>query len=71
MMIKRKYIWIGKSNEIISCDEKLKVLNENFDELGILIQNVIDDAVIIGCDEKDLKKKINELLQSTSFSFKK
>ena len=70
-MTKISLIWRAKNNELISCDEKIKVLNENFDELGILIQNVIDDAVIIGCDEKDLKKKINELLQSTSFSFKK
>lgn len=71
MMIKREYIWIGKSNEIISCDEKLKVLNENFDELESNFQNFFDDAMLMGCDENDFKKKICEMVQNSKFSFEK
>ena len=32
------------------------MLNENYEELKTLIQNIYDDAILIGCDEDDLKK---------------
>ena len=48
-----------------------KVLNENYDEIKILVQNAFDDAVLIGCDEKDFKKKINDLIESLEFSLGK
>ena len=70
-MSKTSLIWRAKNKELISCNEKIKILNENFDELQLLIQSVIDDAVIIGCDEKDIKQKISNLLESIHFSYKK
>ena len=70
-MSKSKYIWISKSNEIISCDEKLKVLNENFDELESNFQNFFDDAILMGCDENDFKKKVLEMVHKSKFSFEK
>ena len=70
-MSKKNYTWIGKSNEIISCDEKLKVLNENFEELESNFQNFFDDAILMGCDEKDFKNKVLEMVQNSKFSFGK
>ena len=64
-------VWIDKKEKIISCDETNKVLNENYDEIKILVQNAFDDAVLIGCDEKDFKKKINDLIESLEFSLGK
>ena len=60
-----------KTNEIISCDEKIKVLNENFKDLELQIQNTLDDAVLMECDEFDLKLKIFKLVKSINSSFKK
>ena len=54
---KLQLIWYSKEKKVISCDETNKVLNENYDEIKILLQNAFDDAVLIGCDEKDFKKK--------------
>ena len=33
----KKNMWKTKTNEIISCDEKIKVLNENFKDLELQI----------------------------------
>ncbi|MAI30022.1 MAG: hypothetical protein CBC84_002745 [Pelagibacteraceae bacterium TMED124] len=63
-----KFIWLAKDNKIISCDETNKVLNENYNEIKTLIQNAFDDAVLIGCDEKDFKNKIIDLLNKIEFS---
>ncbi len=68
---KNKYIWLNKSQEIISCDEKLKILNENILELENNFQNIFDDAVIMGCDEKDFKKKVVKIVNNLKFSFDK
>tara|TARA_B100000925_G_scaffold142703_1_gene106908 strand:+ start:184 stop:408 length:225 start_codon:yes stop_codon:yes gene_type:complete len=68
---KLQLIWYSKEKKVISCDETNKVLNENYDEIKILLQNAFDDAVLIGCDEKDFKKKINDLIESLEFSLGK
>ena len=72
-MTKSKFqlIWYSKEKEVISCDETNKVLNENYDEIKILIQNAFDDAVLIGCDEKDFKEKIQTLIENMEFSLGK
>ena len=63
--------WYSKEKKVISCDETNKVLNENYDEIKILVQNAFDDAVLIGCDEKDFKEKIQTLIESLEFSLGK
>ena len=68
---KNQLLWYSKDKEIISCDETNKVLNENYEELKTLLQNIFDDAVLIGCDEKDLKKKIRILIDDLNFSLGK
>ena len=68
---KSQLLWYDKKKKVISCDETNKVLNENFEELRILLQNIFDDAVLIGCDEKDFKKKIEILISDLHFSLGK
>ena len=63
-----KFIWRGKDNQIISCDETNKVLNENYNEIRTVIQNAFDDAILIDCDEKDFKNKIIDLINNIEFS---
>jgi len=63
--------WFSKEKKVISCDETNKVLNENYEEIKTLIQNAFDDAILIGCDEKDFKEKIKTLLESLEFSLGK
>ena len=55
--ITKEFLWIDKNNKIISCEETNKVLNENLSEIISLLQNSFDDAILLGCDEDDFKKK--------------
>ena len=68
---KNHLLWYAKNHKVISCDETNKVLNENYEELKTLIQNIYDDAILIGCDEDDLKKKIRVLIDELDFSLGK
>ena len=67
----KELLWIDKNNKIISCEETNKVLNENFTEISSVLQNAFDDAILIGCDEDDFKKKIMKLMNSLEFSIGK
>ena len=67
----KEFLWFDKNNKIISCEETNKVLNENFTEVSSVLQNAFDDAVLIGCDEDDFKKKIIKLMNSLEFSIGK
>jgi hypothetical protein len=66
-----KFIWYSKDKKIISCDETNKVLNENHSEVQSLIQNAFDDAILMGCDEEDVKEKIINLVNNLEFSLGK
>ena len=64
-------LWIDKDKKIISCIETNKVLNENFLEVYNALQNALDDGILMGCDENDLKKKLTKLVNDLSFSIGK
>src|SRR5258705_17257 len=45
-------VWHTPEGEPVSCIEKIKVLNENLAELRDLAQDALEDAVLMGCDER-------------------
>jgi hypothetical protein len=49
-------IWRTPEGEPVSCVEKIKVLNENLAELRELAQEALEDAVLMGCDEQQVRK---------------
>ena len=67
----KEFLWMDKENKVISCEETNKVLNENLSEIITLIQNSFDDAILLGCDEVDFKKKINKFIEGLEFSIGK
>jgi hypothetical protein len=49
-------VWRTPEGEPVACVEKIKVLNENLDELRGLAQDALEDAVLMGCDEAQLRE---------------
>jgi len=54
--------WMAQNKEKISCEEKIKVLNNNIDELQEMISDIYDEAILIGVDEKQLKDVLQEII---------
>ena len=48
-------VWHTPEGEPVSCIEKIKVLNENLAELRSLAQDALEDAVLMGCDERQVR----------------
>lgn len=58
-------VWRTPQGEPVSCIDKIKVLNENLEEIRALTQDAFEDAVLMGCDEnqfKDVLKKLSETI---------
>ncbi len=61
--------WRRIDGSIIACTEKLKVMRENFVELRLASLAVLEDAVLMGCDEKQVKEALIHLVQSLSTDY--
>ena len=48
-------LWRTPEGDPVSCVEKIKVLNENLAELRELAQEALEDAVLMGCDETQVR----------------
>jgi hypothetical protein len=48
-------VWRTPEGEPVSCVEKIKVLNENLAELRGLAQDALEDAVLMGADERQVR----------------
>ena len=48
-------VWRSPKGEVIACVEKNKVLRENLVEIRQICQDALDDAVLMGCDEQQVR----------------
>ena len=55
-------VWRGPDGEIIACVEKLKVLRENLEEIQRACQDALDDAVLMGCEEGQIRQVLAGLV---------
>jgi hypothetical protein len=55
-------VWHTPEGEPVSCVEKIKVLNENLAELRNLAQDALEDGVLMGCDEAQLRAVLTDII---------
>jgi hypothetical protein len=55
-------VWRTPEGELVSCVEKIKVLNENLAELRGLAQDALEDAVLMGCDESQVREVLAAIM---------
>lgn len=60
--------WRKPDGSVVSCFEKVKVLNENYTELRELLQDALDDALLMGCSEAQVREAFQQLLDSLQAS---
>ena len=62
MMSSRPVLWQDSSGKLIACTEKIKVLNENLDELRQMAQDALDDGILMGCCERQLRDALADAI---------
>lgn len=62
-------IWRSPKGEVIACVEKNKVMSENLEEIRQICQDALDDAVLMGCDSKQVRQVLNALIDELVDSY--
>ena len=62
-------IWRSAKGEVIACVEKNKVLQENLIEIRQVCQDALDDAVLMGCDDRQVRSVLVELINKLDNSY--
>ena len=62
--------WLSPEGEALSCLEKIKVLNENIVEIRDMCREALEDAVLMGCDEQQIRSVLEQLVRGLDEPFK-
>jgi hypothetical protein len=57
-------IWQDENGQIVACTEKIKVMQENLEELLETAQASFEDALLMGCTEAQLRDFFSQLMQT-------
>jgi hypothetical protein len=55
-------VWRQPDGKAVSCLEKIKVLNQNIQEIETLCADALEDGVLMGCDADQIKAALHELI---------
>jgi hypothetical protein len=56
--------WRQPDGKAVSCEEKLKVLNDNLAEIRQMCQDAFEDALLMGCDEAQVRHVFTGVIAS-------
>ena len=59
-----KYRWTQPDGAPVSCVEKVKVLNDNLEEMRELCQEALEDAILMGCDAEQVKAVFHQTIEA-------
>lgn len=54
--------WIGRDGMPVTCEDKLQSLNSNLEEARKLCQQVLEDAVMMGCSEHFVRVVLSDTI---------
>jgi hypothetical protein len=54
--------WFRGDGSVVSCTEKVKVLEENWVEVRELLQEAFDDALLMGCTASQVRGEFKRLI---------
>ena len=56
-------VWQQTDGRPVACVEKLKVLNENIEDIRVACQDALEDAILMGCDERQVRAVLEKLVR--------
>jgi hypothetical protein len=62
--LQKGVIWRQADGSPVSCEEKLKVLNENLAEIRQMCQDAFEDALLMGCEEDQVRQVFAAVIES-------
>ena len=57
-----RIVWRQPDGTLVSCVDKLKLLGENLEEIRQICQDALEDAVLMGCDEQQVRQVLESIV---------
>jgi glutathionylspermidine synthase len=61
--------WYDTAGKPIACKEKIAMLTGNMEEIHDICTEALEDAVLMGCDEAQIRTILHRLIDSLTTSF--
>ena len=61
--------WQQADGVPVSCFEKIKVMNQNFEELRQMAQDALDDAILMHCSEAQVRQALHQMIDGLINSY--
>ena len=55
-------VWKRPDGSVVACTEKIKVLRENIEELRQMAQDAFEDALLMECEESQIRTVFQEVI---------
>jgi hypothetical protein len=63
--------WQDPDGKPLSCREKIKVLNENLVEIQGMAQDALEDAILMGADEAQIRRVLDAMVAGLRNPYRK
>mgnify|MGYP000007458909 CR=1 FL=1 len=63
-------IWKTVEGRTVSCTEKIKVMQQNIDELQQIAQDLFEDGILMDIDPEQLKNYLQQLIRDLQNPYK-
>ena len=62
-------VWLDEQGRTVACTEKIKVMQENMQELFQMAQDAFEDGLLMGCVEAQLRADMQALAAGVENSY--
>jgi hypothetical protein len=63
--------WVRDDKSIVACTEKIKVMQENFDEIAQMLQDAFEDGLLMEVNESQMREALLTLVDELKNPYKK
>ena len=63
--------WKTSSGKFFSCREKIKILNQDIEEVNQVCQDALEDALLMDCDESQFRDAMFRVVDNLTNPYKK
>ena len=56
--------WLRDDKSIVACTEKIKVMQENFEEIEQLMQDALEDGLLMEVNEAQMRETLQKLVDA-------
>lgn len=55
--------WVRDDKSVVACTEKIKVMQENFEEIQQMMQDAFEDGLLMEVNETQMRETLNAIVQ--------